>query len=481
MDELRISDIIRYTESFTPPTDTFLVDANTAALYHFDGDATDTTGQNDGTYNLIPNDNREVWSEETPDLTPDTVPPVILGDPAVSDLTGNNATLSWTTDEASQSQVRYGTTSGDYTNITAWTITLTTNPSITLSSLLPDTTYYFQVRSRDGASPPNESAWWTEGSLTTLEPDTTPPSILPPGVTVDAASDTATLTFTTDEISEVEVRYGTTSGSLDQLEVWNGIFMTDHNIILSNLLAETTYFYQIRLRDTAVPPNASAWMTEANFTTLAAPTYPPDAIAIYSFDDTTQDISGNANDGTLVSGATFTQDGQFESALDLTGVDGYVEVADSASLDLGTQFTVSGWFDSSNSSPWSGMIYKKQNWADSDGWAIGRGGSAGDLWISGSGGGVEVACVSDWETAGWVHVAVVYDGSTATVYCNGTQTAQVDIAPVVDNDVNMRIGSTVDGSDASWEGSVDEVAVFNRSLTSEEIVSLMNGPFAPIS
>jgi len=35
-DELRLSTVIRYAGPFTPPTDPFVADANTAALYHFD-------------------------------------------------------------------------------------------------------------------------------------------------------------------------------------------------------------------------------------------------------------------------------------------------------------------------------------------------------------------------------------------------------------------------------------------------------------
>jgi hypothetical protein len=36
LDELRISNVVRYTNSFTPPTSPFIPDANTLLLYHFD-------------------------------------------------------------------------------------------------------------------------------------------------------------------------------------------------------------------------------------------------------------------------------------------------------------------------------------------------------------------------------------------------------------------------------------------------------------
>jgi hypothetical protein len=39
MDELRISDTVRYDGVFTPPTSPFASDESTLALFHFDGNA----------------------------------------------------------------------------------------------------------------------------------------------------------------------------------------------------------------------------------------------------------------------------------------------------------------------------------------------------------------------------------------------------------------------------------------------------------
>ena len=45
IDEVRISMVVRYTDAFTPPTQPFTPDANTVALYHFDGAPGACTGQ----------------------------------------------------------------------------------------------------------------------------------------------------------------------------------------------------------------------------------------------------------------------------------------------------------------------------------------------------------------------------------------------------------------------------------------------------
>lgn len=79
---------------------------------------------------------------------PDTTAPTILG-VAVTDITSSSATVIWTTDEASDSAVNYGTTTslGSTTSDT----TLTTGHSITLTGLIAETTYYFEVQSTDSS------------------------------------------------------------------------------------------------------------------------------------------------------------------------------------------------------------------------------------------------------------------------------------------------------------------------------------------
>jgi glucose/arabinose dehydrogenase len=79
----------------------------------------------------------------------DTTAPVISGVSA-SGLTSAAATLNWTTNEASDSQVEYGT-SPSYGSSTTLNSARVTSHSQTLSGLTPNTTYHFRVKSRDAA------------------------------------------------------------------------------------------------------------------------------------------------------------------------------------------------------------------------------------------------------------------------------------------------------------------------------------------
>ncbi len=80
--------------------------------------------------------------------------PPIISNIVVSGTETTGATITWTTDELSTSQVVYGTTSA-YGSTTVLDTTLTTSHSVTLSGLTTNTVYHFAVKSADELS--NES------------------------------------------------------------------------------------------------------------------------------------------------------------------------------------------------------------------------------------------------------------------------------------------------------------------------------------
>ncbi|MGB4338502.1 MAG: fibronectin type III domain-containing protein, partial [Bacillota bacterium] len=73
----------------------------------------------------------------------------------VGDITPNSATVTWTTNEASDTWVMYGTTA--LTSV-AGTYESVLNHRVTLQNLSPNTTYYYKVRSQDAAGNVSESA-----------------------------------------------------------------------------------------------------------------------------------------------------------------------------------------------------------------------------------------------------------------------------------------------------------------------------------
>lgn len=73
----------------------------------------------------------------------------------------------------------------------------------------------------------------------------------------------------------------------------------------------------------------------------------------------------------------------------------------------------------------------------------------------------------------WNHVALVRRGNNVCVYLNGEREPEieVDVTAADGSIVELFLGGHADGA-ANWEGRLDEVAVFDRALTPDEIKAL---------
>ncbi len=228
-----------------------------STTYHFRVRSTDAAGNT-----ATSGDNTFITS-----AAPDTTPPTISGVTA-SNITTTSAIITWSTNEASTSQVDYGTTTA-YGSSSPLDSTLLTSHSRTLSGLTASTTYHFRVRSTDAVG--NTATSGDNTFTTSATPDTTPPIIS--GVTASNISSTgATITWATNEASSSQIQYGTTT-SYGSSSTLNSTLVTSHSITLSNLIASTTYHYRVISTD-AVGNTATSG--DNTFTTSATPdTTPP--------------------------------------------------------------------------------------------------------------------------------------------------------------------------------------------------------------
>ncbi len=114
----------------------------------------------------------------------DTTPPTISSISS-SGVTTSGATVSWNTNEASDTQVEYGATTS-YGSQTTRNPSLLTSHSATVSGLSPAATYHFRVKSRDSAG---NLAMSSDSTFTTNSlPDTTAPSV-PSGLSATPTSE----------------------------------------------------------------------------------------------------------------------------------------------------------------------------------------------------------------------------------------------------------------------------------------------------
>ncbi|MBA2479747.1 MAG: VCBS repeat-containing protein [Planctomycetes bacterium] len=200
----------------------------------------------------------------------DTTPPIISGVGA-SGISATAATISWTTNEAADTQVEYGTTTG-YGSTTTLATSLVTSHAQSLSGLSANTLYHFRVKSRDAAG--NLATSGDVTFTTSATPDTTPPTISGVGASGITAT-AATISWTTNEATDTQVEYGTTTGYGSTTTLATSL-VTSHAQSLSGLSANTLYHFRVKSRDAS---GNLATGADRTFTTLV-PTSPVTPVAV---------------------------------------------------------------------------------------------------------------------------------------------------------------------------------------------------------
>lgn len=160
--------------------------------------------------------------------------------------------------------------------------------------------------------------------------------------------------------------------------------------------------------------------------------------------------------------------------LNVDGAGDYLADTTNAALNLTTNVTLEAWIKVTSFNDWAGLItkgtsktaYSLNLWSDGSlrfyaGWGSPAGGS----------GYVEANSNLKMTPGRWYHTAVVYDGSKITFYIDGQADANVVNANVVFGILNepLVLGADWAGAPEYFNGSMDEVRVWNRPLSASEI------------
>ena len=192
-----------------------------------------------------------------------------LADPIISSIASStgqtSATVTWTTDRPSGSQVFYGTTVS-YGSASTLSSTLVTSHSVILSGLTSSTVYHFAAVSADSGGDTSTS---TDQTLTTTNtPDTTPPTVAMTapsnGATVSGTSVTASANAS-DNVAVAGVTFyinGVKQGSEDTSApysiVWDSTATSSGSKIIFAVARDTSNNYatssSITVTDDNTPP-----------------------------------------------------------------------------------------------------------------------------------------------------------------------------------------------------------------------------------
>jgi len=249
----------------------------------------------------------------------------------------------------------------------------------------------------------------------------------------------------------------------------------------TGLAASTAYTYTIAAFDAA--GNFSAESSSASATTPAVSPPPPGPVAVasYAFRENagtaTADGSGNGNQGTLVNGAKWSA-GKYGTAIAFDGINDYVTVPDSNSLDLTSAGTIEGWVRLDALNRWNSVIAKgNANNNALHNYALEITNGNRFMCILGNGSGSRTLTSTNLATTGvFYHLACVWNGSSLQLYINGVPNASTTQGlALAGNSAPLYIGQ-FGGSVDQMSGVIDEVRIYNRALTQAQIQSDMNSP-----
>jgi len=204
----------------------------------------------------------------------------------------------------------------------------------------------------------------------------------------------------------------------------------------------------------------------------------PSLILSLSFDDgsgkVAKDLSKYGNNGALKGDPKWV-DGKFGKALQLNGSTDWVEVPHADILSVDKEVTIMAWIKADRyevpGAGYQGIVAKSNSPRSYSLYTT----AAGILHFSTA--GVGTTSIAKVPLKEWVHITVEVVGGKHRYYFNGKLDSEsgsgVVLPGLTDKDVVL-VGKTGESS-REFQGIIDEVRIWNKALSADEIVKQMNG------
>ena len=170
-----------------------------------------------------------------------TEPATVISQPMVTNKSTRRATINWVTDRECDTRIQYGQESGEYFDEEIGNSNMLTSHSINLTSLDPETVYYFRAKWMDedgnlGTS--NEMSFKTDPMPTVRVSEISKVGL-----------DYAILDMTLVGADMAQIVYGKTTSYGGLQEVNTSPVVSKYSVIISDLEDGVIYHYKIRLID----------------------------------------------------------------------------------------------------------------------------------------------------------------------------------------------------------------------------------------
>jgi hypothetical protein len=204
------------------------------------------------------------------------------------------------------------------------------------------------------------------------------------------------------------------------------------------------------------------------------PSTPTPALVLQiSCDNAVTDSSGNNNHGTLTNGATYTATGQYNQGCLFDGINDFINVNDSNSLDLTHGYTLMAWVNATDPiTDFRAVLVKNYVYYLYAG-SVGISGCAAGGVLAGYDIGTASvnACFSTALTPGtWTHLAARYNRTSIDFFVNGIQVTTIPGSAFMPAGTGaLNIGASTFGE--FFKGAIDEIRVYNCPLGTSTVNS----------
>jgi hypothetical protein len=230
-----------------------------------------------------------------------------------------------------------------------------------------------------------------------------------------------------------------------------------------------TLFGKVRV-DTAVVTSLKVFTVGAGL----QPALMNDLVLYFSFDrdedGKVTDKSGKGNDG-AIRNAKWVPNGKSGGAYSLDAVKSYINVMESPSMDV-SDLTISAWIYITDETGNDMCVAEKG--PHLEGWdlQVQRGGQVGHNYLILRGGSITALFgAKKLSTDAWHHAVGTIAGSHATIYVDGVLDNAGTVTPVGVTSRDLYIGMSY-SPQACFGGQIDEVMIFDRALSAEEVKKL---------
>jgi len=332
--------------------------------------------------------------------------------------------------------------------------------------LVPGTTYYWRIDGIDDSHP--DSPWIGDvWSFTVPSKKAYEPSPADEAKFVDPETELAwtagfgaklhTVYFgqSFEDVNNASggLPQGTTTYTIDQLELGK------------------SYYWRVDEFDAVATYKGDVWSFR---TQPVIQITDPNLVAWWKLDEGTGNIaldwSGYGNHGQLIGGPQWIS-GYDGGALEFDGGDDYVNISSPSGFPIGTSpRSMCGWGRTDSVAGGWRWIAAYGSAGTSLAMFIGINGE--DLY--GGGYGDDVLQADFWQIDVWHHICLTYDGTTARLYADGVMvTSEAKNWNLTLS--RAHIGRQVNDVAEFWDGAIDDVRIYNKALTRDEILQAMRG------